>query len=197
MKKLNLIEQLKNYYLKIFPLIYSHTENVAKISELLAKKYKINLEKTLIAAWGHDIFRLLSDKELEKYKNKYKKRLGFLTKVKAPIILYHGPLASILFPKLFNYGNKEVLKAIKYHSILSKNPKPIEAIIFIADKLDPVKNKRNSNSMLKTCMADLDKGLYDIINSIIFHNCNNNIRVHGNFYLLKNKYEKKKKIISW
>ena len=191
MKTRETLNAIKAYTKVNCPLLIPHLESVRRLALELATHHHLDHGKLEIASWGHDIFRTLPEIELTRLIKSHQNELMDPITIKTPRVLYHGPLAAILFPGLFHYNDPEVLRAIRYHSVISDDPHPIEAALFIADKLEPGKNRKNSKKLLCLAKNDLFNGLYELVVQIINHHKTQGYQVNPTFLLFIEKHKKK------
>lgn len=180
----DVLDKIKTHIKNNSPTLINHLEGVEKISSLLAKEHLASQEKAKIAAWGHDLYRTLNKKEILEKKEKYIKNDKFLDQEN--YIVLHGPLCAIEFKGLFNYSDEEVLKAIRHHTVISTNPGKLEAILYLADKLEPSKKRKNSDKILSIATNNLWKGFKLLVKTQVEYFRENNISYNHNLDLYLN-----------
>ncbi|GAB1401743.1 bis(5'-nucleosyl)-tetraphosphatase (symmetrical) YqeK [Elusimicrobiota bacterium] len=117
---------------------YEHTLQVYNFAVKLGNYYNENLCNIQIASLLHDCAKYMTLEESKNYilLNKVKiKYYSFLLEF-APQVL-HAYISEDIAKRKFNIKNKEVLNAIKYHTVGRVNMGNVEKIIFIADALSP------------------------------------------------------------
>ena len=117
---------------------YEHTIQVYNFAVKLGNYYNENVYNIQIASLLHDCAKCMTLEESKNYifLNKVKiKYYSFLLKF-APQVL-HAYISEDIAKRKFNIKNKEVLNAIKYHTVGRVNMGNVEKIIFIADALSP------------------------------------------------------------
>lgn len=169
MPKKNIENKILNYLSKnLSQQRYDHTLSVCKLALKLAENYKEDIYNVRIAALLHDCAKGMSLKDMCKYvqRNKLKiKHYNFLTK-HAPQVL-HSFISEDISKKRFAIKNRQILKAIKYHTVARTAMSKCEKIIFVADCLS--EDRKNKNIPLnKTVMfEDLDKVFILVLKSKI------------------------------
>jgi len=195
MNKPDTLDLIQSYVNENCPSILPHLLNTAEIATSLALAHDISVKKARIAAMGHDIFRYMTDKEILVEVDKNRAPLSDLIKAKSAPVLYHGPLAAIRFPQLFHYSEPDVMRAIWNHSIISTEPEKLETILFISDKMDPLKNRKNRIAVINTAFKDLYGGLYRLINSIVRYYESTGFPIHSNYLTFLEKFSTTYKIV--
>ena len=191
MKTRETLSAIKAYVRVNCPSMISHLESVSRLALEFATHHHLDHGKLEIASWGHDIFRTLPENKLKEHIEFHRNEHWGPITINAPRVLYHGPLAAILFPELFHYDDPEVLRAIRYHSVISDNPHPIEAALFIADKLEPGKRRKNRKKLLDMAENDLFNSLYELVVQITNHHKTQGYQVHPTFLRFLEKQKKK------
>ncbi|MCX7697859.1 MAG: bis(5'-nucleosyl)-tetraphosphatase (symmetrical) YqeK [Candidatus Goldbacteria bacterium] len=108
---------------------FLHSLSVAKISILLAEKFKVNLKKAAIAGLLHDCAKTMPHNLAKKYLKILK--ADDLKKENSAIWL---PYIGYLYANdIFKIKNKEILNAIKYHTVGHKKMQKLAKIIYVAD----------------------------------------------------------------
>lgn len=164
----------------------SHTFGVAEMAEFLAKKYNVDVNKALIAAYLHDYCKydpesdavgVLSDREITEC-NKYP-------------FLYHAYLSAYSYRKLGG-EDREIFNAIKYHVFGRPHMTKLEEIIMISDYTE--KNRR-----YKACVecreillgGDLNMAIYKSLESTINYCISRGDKVHPKQLEVFNEYKEK------
>lgn len=132
---------------------FEHSIRVAQIGKMLAEKWNVSKEDTIIACLLHDIGKSLSRMEM----------LELCTR--SGIILYdfeifdnigalHGKVGSLLFEKEFDRNDSErfnrISHAISFHIAGDETITELDKIVFIADNVEPEKG----NDLLSRIQAD-------------------------------------------
>lgn len=118
-----------------------HTLGVEEAAVWLAEKYGLNIEKASIAGLLHDCAKCLSKEELYD-----------IIKTKLPNIdgaellnykTYHAPVGELFCREKFNIFDKEILDAVRYHTLGRVDMTVFEKIIFLADKIEAKTRDKN------------------------------------------------------
>lgn len=155
----NLEKEIFNYlYTNLSSQRYYHTLSVYELSIKLAKNYDANIYNIQMAALLHDCAKCMSLKEMIKYvkNNKIKIKYYDLLIKYAPQVL-HSYISADIARNKFKTRNKDILNAIKYHTVGRINMSNCEKIIFVADALSLDRNYRNININKEIMFENLDK----------------------------------------
>ena len=120
--------------------ILRHTERVESIAIELSETHGVDREKVQAAARFHDIARAKRPDELLKLAKEFKLTLGSV-EINLPVLI-HGPVGAEIAKRDYGVLDHDVIQAIQAHTIGSSNLGKVARIIFLADKLDPSKDKR-------------------------------------------------------
>ncbi len=141
---------------------FGHCLRVAKTAERLAKVHALNAKKAYLAGILHDVARERSSSELMRLLKKHRVVLRKDEKMCPGI--WHTLAGPILAKAEYGIQDKEVLEAIRFHSMGNAKMGPIAQIIYIADVIEP---ERSENGGLKGDLSairhmaekDIDKAL--------------------------------------
>lgn len=113
---------------------YIHTLGTAECAKELAKRYNLESEKAYIAGLLHDCAKCFTTEKLleiihENLQVEESEMLNYKT--------LHAPVSAFIAAKEFGVTDKEILSAIRWHTLGKINMTDFEKIIFIADKIEP------------------------------------------------------------
>ena len=108
-----------------------HSVKTTEISILLAKKFRSNIRKAAIAGILHDCAKDLSRKKLRAIFRKNKIKPDAVTE-KNPA-LWHCLAGPIIARKEFGVRDREILDAIRFHTIGKKGMGKTAKILYVAD----------------------------------------------------------------
>ena len=137
---------------------FTHTLGVVEISEKLAKIYNADIEKCKVAALLHDICK---EMDMEYIKNICKN--NFMNELSEEDLenneILHGFAGSYYVKTELGINDKEILNAIKYHTIGAKNMTLVEKIVYIADAIEYGRNYPSVVEIREETFKNLDKGI--------------------------------------
>ncbi len=151
---------------------YRHSLGTAQCALDLAEKYGLDKEKAYFCGLIHDCAKCLPKEDLKSMISACEDLCeGELINPKT----YHAPAGAILAEKYFCVKDKEILSAIRWHTLGKKDMEIFEKIIFLADKIEsetrpeewtkPIKEALNEenglNKALLICYKNTIKSLID------------------------------------
>lgn len=147
---------------------YEHTLGVAYTAAALAMCNDVNTEDAIVAGLLHDCAKCLSnDKKL----SMCEKRNITISEVerKNPSLL-HAKLGSILAMEEYHVDDIDIINAIMNHTTGRPGMSVLEKIIFIADYIEPGRNKAKNLEMIrKMAFEDLDTALLKILEDTLMY----------------------------
>lgn len=175
---------------------FEHSYGVAETAVELAKRFGQDEEKAYVAGLLHDCAKCLSKEESLDVIVKY------LTVDECEMInpkTYHAPVGAYYAKKYFDVTDKDILSAIRWHTVGKLDMSDFEKVIFVADKIEPrtrphsyidlIKPKLDLQNGLDMALLECYKGT---IKSLVDRNlkiCTSTIDIYND---LLRKYEKNK-----
>jgi len=112
---------------------FKHSLSVADTAKMLAKYHGVDQNKAYKAGLLHDLCKSVSNEKMLEVINKYEPN-----KSNYPLGTLHGYVCYYLLKEL-NVLDEDILDSIYNHTILERKS-PLNIIIFIADKREPLRN---------------------------------------------------------
>ena len=113
---------------------YFHTMGTAQCAKELAQKFKQNEEKAYLAGLLHDCAKCFDNDKLLKI---IKENLNIEECELLNHKTLHAPVSAFIAEKEFGIDDKEVLSAVRWHTLGKISMSDFEKIIFLADKIEP------------------------------------------------------------
>lgn len=130
------IEEMNAFVLSsVSPSRYRHTLGVIETALNLSKVYGEDPEKTRIAALLHDCAKSMDPKEMLAVCRE-ENILPDEFEIRTPSIL-HAPAGAAFAKRQCGIRDEEILHAIRCHTIGCLHPNKLDAIIFVADFIEP------------------------------------------------------------
>jgi predicted HD superfamily hydrolase involved in NAD metabolism len=145
-----------------------HIERVAAEADRLAAGFKeLDREQVELAAWGHDIARALSLRELLARARRLGLEVGPVEQ-EAPILL-HGPVGAEILRQEHGIDDPQVLAAARFHSTGRAGMSLLEKVIFVADKIEPDKVRARPALARVRALAerDLDAAIVEYLDQML------------------------------
>ena len=137
---------------------FTHTLGVVEMSEKLAKIYNADIEKCKVAALLHDICKEMNMEYIKNIcKNNFMNELSEEDLENNEIL--HGFAGAYYVKTELGINDKEILNAIKYHTIGAKNMTLVEKIVYIADAIEYGRNYPSVVEIREETFKNLDKGI--------------------------------------
>ena len=133
-------DQLQTLYTIIETLpqgLKDHLYRTQQVGSALSLRFGVDPYKVMLGTLGHDIYRAVSEQQLLEAAT----LSGIAVEpieIRIPILL-HGPLAAFRLQRDCGIDDKEILEAVRWHSTGWGNIDKVGLVVFLADKLDPVK----------------------------------------------------------
>ena len=131
---------------------YIHTLGTAQCAKELAKKYNLDTEKAYIAGLLHDCAKCFPNEKLiaiikEHLEVEEWEMLNYKT--------LHAPVSAYVANTEFSITDKEILSAIRWHTLGKLDMSDFEKVIFLADKIEPnTRDKEYSKKMMNILTED-------------------------------------------
>lgn len=110
-----------------------HSLGTARCAAELAEKFGQNKEKAYTAGLLHDCAKCFKKDEMLKIAKTLKLEQGELENFK----VLHAPVSAYVAKREFKVEDKEILSAIRWHTLGNICMSGFEKIIFLADKIEP------------------------------------------------------------
>lgn len=130
---------------------YIHTLGTAQKACQLAKKYALDEEKAYIAGLLHDCAKCFDNEKLlsiikEHLQVEECEMLNYKT--------LHAPVSAYIAQTEFGVEDKEILSAIRWHTLGKLEMSDFEKIVFLADKIEPNTRDKDYREKIETFLAE-------------------------------------------
>jgi len=188
-------KQIFDYLAKhLKPERLEHSYNVAILAVDLASIYNVNILKAQIAGLLHDCAKYMTNKELVNFFKKNNKTLGYFDElIKFSPYLLHSFAGEIIARKKFEIKDRDILNAVRNHTLGRKDMSVLEKIIFVADSVSYDRKWKNVKRVRDSARKDLDKTFLKVLAGKIGYVINNGMFLYSqtvetwNWYVLNNK----------
>ena len=139
-----------------------HTIGVMHTAAALAMAHGVSIEKAQIAGLLHDCAKCIAPKKTIKLCKEHHIEMTEF-EMENPFLL-HGKLGAWIAAEKYGVTDPEVLSAITWHTTGKENMTSLEKIIFIADYIEPSRDKAPGLSKVRPlAFQDLDRCTYQIL----------------------------------
>jgi predicted HD superfamily hydrolase involved in NAD metabolism len=149
------------------PKRFEHSYNVAMFAVELALKNNTNLLKAQIAGLLHDCVKAMADEELVTFFKRRKTFKYFKDIVKFAPHLLHSFAGEIVVKENFKIKDKDILNAVRYHTLGRENMSVIEKIVFVADFVSHERKWKHASRVRNLSKNDLDKAFFEVLKTKI------------------------------
>ena len=134
---------------------WKHSINTSQVAYHLAKRYGVDSKKARIAGLLHDCAKNMSSEELKELAMVNKLKLDIEIQ-KIPKVL-HAFMGTLIARREFDIQDPEILQAIRLHSTGGKNMTVLDKIIYLSDKIEPLRYFDKIEMIREMSVKDLDR----------------------------------------
>ncbi len=134
---------------------YIHTLGTADCAKELAQKFGLDSEKAYLAGLLHDCAKCFSNEKLLDIIHQH------LDVEECEMLNYktlHAPVSAYIAENEFKITDKEILSAIRWHTLGRLDMTDFEKIVFIADKIEPNTRDKEYSDKIRV-LLDEENGL--------------------------------------
>lgn len=141
---------------------YQHSLNVAEEARKLAEQYEYpDPDKAYLTGLLHDIC-----KEIPKEEQLAMVKASALDVTDVELVtppLYHAIAGSWYSEQVLHIADKDMLNAIRYHTVGRAGMSRLEEIIYLADLVSADRDYKDVNKMRKTAYQSIDKAMLEAL----------------------------------
>lgn len=130
---------------------YIHTLGTADCAKELAKQFKLNQDKAYLAGLLHDCAKCFPNEKLLDIIHKP------LDVEECEMLNYktlHAPVSAYIAETEFKITDKEILSAIRWHTLGKLDMTDFEKIVFIADKIEPNTRDEEYSAKIRNLLSE-------------------------------------------
>lgn len=142
---------------------YGHCLRVGRLAARLARRHGVDPRRARLAGLLHDVARLRRPDEL--LAECERRGLQFDDFERAHPIVLHAPLGAELAREQFGIDDPAIASAVARHTVGALEMEPLDAVLFIADALEPARIFPEREELLQLAFADLERGLLAVYSS--------------------------------
>jgi predicted HD superfamily hydrolase involved in NAD metabolism len=152
------------------PKKLKHSYNVAMLAAELASKHALDTVKARTAGLLHDCAKFMTNEEVIDFFKKRSKTLKYFKGIiKFSPHLLHSFAGKIIAQEKFKIKDRNILNAIKNHTLGRKNMRTIEKIIFVADYISYDRKWKYAERIRNLATNDLNKAFFEVLTKKIEH----------------------------
>lgn len=138
---------------------FAHSLSVADTAACLAYAVDADAGKAYIAGILHDCAKCIADDKLITICREHNLSISEY-ELKSPYLL-HGKVGALYAKKYFGINDAKLLDAITYHTTGRPAMTDLEEIVFLADYIEPLRNKAaNLDIVRKMAFKDIKMAIY-------------------------------------
>ena len=146
---------------------YRHSVRVARAADVLAQRHGVDPAKARLAGMLHDLARLYPAKELIAQCERRGIPIDAFSR-EHPVVL-HAPLGAALAAETFEVSDPQILSAIAKHTLGDVQMSGLDAVIYLADGLEPGRDYEERSALWDLALQDLDAALEATMRHSIEH----------------------------
>ncbi|MEA1940549.1 MAG: bis(5'-nucleosyl)-tetraphosphatase (symmetrical) YqeK [Candidatus Caldatribacteriota bacterium] len=136
---------------------WEHSINTSQVAYDLALRYGVDPVKAEVAGLLHDCAKDMETDELKSILKKNKLKIDAVIKT-IPKLL-HPLVGAIIAKREFNIKDVDILQAIRSHSTGMVKMTTLDKIIYLSDKIEPLRRIEGVEEARKMVKKDLDKAV--------------------------------------
>jgi predicted HD superfamily hydrolase involved in NAD metabolism len=144
---------------------YAHVLNVARMAERLASTHGVDPLRARVAGLLHDLARLYPAERLLRECAERGMAIGNFERAN-PVVL-HARLSAELARERFGVDDPGVLSAIRKHTVADRVMTPLDAVVYLADGLEPGRTFPEQPVLAALAFRDLDGAMRALLLSTI------------------------------
>jgi predicted HD superfamily hydrolase involved in NAD metabolism len=162
MKEYNLERYQKKLKTKLDKERFEHTIGVMYTAGSLAMRYEYDVQSAMLAGLMHDCAKCIpNDRKIALCE---KHNINITDLERANPFLLHAKLGAFLAMHKYRIRDKEIISSILNHTTGKPNMDLLDKIIFIADYIEPGREKAPYLSeRRKIAFVDIDRAMYEIL----------------------------------
>ena len=170
---------------------YMHSVGVMIKAEQLAKKYGVDVDKAKVAAILHDCAKEIPQKEMYAKCRDYDVELDEYERKNPSLI--HAKLGAKIAEIEFGITDKEVLEAIKWHTVGCVGMSDLAKVIYVADMLEPGRKFAGIRRLKAIADKDLNMAVLECTKATVEFNLAKGVTIHPNAYALIDWLDERRK----
>jgi len=143
------------------PKRFRHSCNVARAARQLAQKYGADVEKAYFAGLMHDVCKemLFDDQKALMLAGDFAPDEAELHSKK----VWHGIAGAYYLQKEFGITDRDILNAVRFHTVGRANMSLLEEIIYIADMISDDRDYKGVGRMRRLAYENLQEAMLEAI----------------------------------
>ncbi len=142
---------------------FGHTLRVARMAAKLARAHGLDPERARLAGLLHDLARLWPNERL--LHASAERGLTVDDFERANPVVLHARLGAEIARETFGVDDEAVLSAIRKHTVAAGDMSPLDAVVYLADGLEPGRDFSGRAELAALAETDLDAAMRAVLTS--------------------------------
>lgn len=140
---------------------YIHSLGVADAAKSLAAHYGLDENKAYMTGLLHDICKELPASEQKELADK--SEMSVCPEEKISFKLWHGIAGAVYMKNTLSIDDREMLRAVRFHTVASPDMSEFEQVIYLADLISAEREYKDVELMRQYAYESLDKGMFEAL----------------------------------
>ena len=173
-----LTRQIQSRVNKLPPGLQAHINRVSDIARELALHHSVDQDRAALGMLAHDVARAIPNQELLRHAAEFNLPVTLVER-RMPVML-HGPVGAEILHREDGLTEEDLYQAVYWHTTGHPSLDRLGKVVFLADKLDPLKITRYPYLPLLREMAleDLDRAILEFLSRETVARATTNEMVH-------------------
>ena len=173
-----LARQIQSRVNKLPPGLQAHINRVSDIARELALHHGVDQDRAALGMLAHDVARAMPDQELLRHAAEFNLPVTLVER-RMPVML-HGPVGAEILRREDGLTEEDLYQAVYWHTTGHPSLDRLGKVVFLADKLDPLKISRYPYLPLlrELALKDLDRAILDFLSRETVARATTNEMVH-------------------
>lgn len=155
---------------------FEHSQSVCATAVEMSERFGADCDKAWLAGMLHDCAKGMSTAEQITKCGEYGIFLDEITLACSPVI--HAPLGAEIARRIYGVEDKEVLDAIRKHTVGGCNMSLLDKIIYTADMIEPNRSFNGVEELRQVAKNDINQAYLKCIKQSLLFNINENKIIH-------------------
>jgi len=173
-----LARQIQSRVNKLPPGLQAHINRVSDIARELALHHSVDQDRAALGMLAHDVARAMPDQQLLRHAAEFNLPVTLVER-RMPVML-HGPVGAEILRREDGLTEEDLYQAVYWHTTGHPTLDLLGKVVFLADKLDPLKISRYPYLpfLRELALEDLDRAILEFLSRETAARATTNEMVH-------------------
>ncbi len=157
---------------------YTHSVYVSHMAVDMAKIFGVDINKAFVAGLVHDCAKAMTYEQMLDTAKKYGYAFDTVT-LSCPGIM-HADIGALTAQHEYGIDDREILDAIRYHTVARRDMTKLDKIIYIADMAEPMRDYDGVDTLRELAATNLDKAYFAALHQSLRFNLEKKNIIHPN-----------------